>query len=80
MFNIGDFIYCHTTIGSMIVSSTWFTKGKKYKIIKGVDDDYIRMIDDEGDNNDIPIIKIYEYFYSKKEIRKQKLDKINESR
>lgn len=80
MFNIGDFIYCHTTIESMKVSSTWFTEGKEYKIIKGVDYDYIRMIDDEGDENDTHIKKLYENFYSKKELRKHKLDKINESR
>lgn len=80
MFNIGDFIYCHTTIGSMIVTSTWFTEGKEYKIIKGVDDNYIRMIDDEGDENDIPLKNLYKNFYSKKEIRKLKIDKINESR
>lgn len=79
-FQIGNIVYCHTTMKSLTGNAIWFTKDKTYKIIGVIDDEYvngcIRMIDDEEDENDIYIERYNNNFMTLKEFRKMKLEKL----
>lgn len=80
-FQIGNIVYCHTTMKSLTGNAIWFTKDKTYKIIGVIDDDEygngcVRMIDDEEDENDIYIERYNNNFMTLKELRKLKVEKL----
>jgi len=77
----GDKLYCKKTYyatNQFNTTEEWVTKGKTYKVV--IEDDFciFSIIDNDGEyNNTLTIPKILnEYFYTQKELRKLKLQKI----
>jgi hypothetical protein len=80
-----DKIYCHKDY--IHEGEQWLTNGEKYIIIDIYNKYYMYIIDNQGDRNCISLDKkedadryFNDYFYTMKELRKQKLKKLNERR
>jgi hypothetical protein len=68
---VGDKLYCKTKL------STWLTIGKYYTIVKIHPGNIIDIIDDENDVNTFNDCNVDIYFLKIKDLRKQKLKKLN---
>jgi len=79
---VGDNVYCKRKylIVSELKIDYNLTIGKCYTITEVIDDNIIYIIDDDGDPSTFwlkeHLYNVNEWFYSKKEIRKLKLDEI----
>lgn len=80
----GDKLYCKKnyefltanrfTIGKLRL---WFIKDKMYEIHLNHKTNTPYLIDEEGDKNDVILTRYFEeYFYTEKELRKHKLEKL----
>jgi len=78
----GDILVCKKDFIDGDDSAIWCSKNKSYTILCREYTKSFYIIDDEGDENyyilDEDILN--KYFYTEKEIRKLKLDKLNEIR
>ena len=70
---VGDKIYCYK---QNIGLSKWITEGKEYILLE-VFSKYFTIIDDEVDKN--VMVHFEKHFFTEKQYRKLKLNKINES-
>jgi hypothetical protein len=79
---IGDKLYCHTGYVYPDTGECWISAEKTYPIVD-IKPGYLTILDNQGSKNDFSIIKkgyhIDDFFYTMKEYRKLKIQKINES-
>lgn len=77
---IGTKLYCHTPVFMKATKIKVTTIGKYYTIISGrfKVKNQICIIDDENQEHYFNINDINQYFYLPKDMRKQKLKKLNE--
>ena len=84
-FNVGDKLICHTQLYVSSVHNSDFIKGNSYTIdrvgkVSNGNDGFWLLCDNKISSYGFSYPDEYnKYFYSIKEVRKQKLQKINES-
>jgi len=71
----GDYLYCHTPVIMKIDLSHATTRGKYYKIVLTWPETFY-ITDDFGYNHGFNIDQYNENFYTSKEYRRIKLDKL----
>lgn len=73
---VGDIVYCKKTYHKKQSMSIWVTKNRNYTVILDKHQSFC-IIDDEGDENSVILDKYFnEHFYSEKQLRKMKLEKL----
>lgn len=73
----GDKLCCKRDF--ILGRNKWITKGKTYSIFYNEQSDAWYIIDDQKEVNEYLMSDIETYFYTKKELRKMKIEKLNES-
>lgn len=83
MFNEYEYVICKNSVDKLQYGTLKLTKYKKYYIVhkyESLGATWFNIEDDSGMFVDLTLQEMKDYFFTEKEIRKLKLNKLNENR